>query len=113
MNLAKEQHGDIIVINLEGDVMGGPEAVRLNEEINHLLDEGNLQVVLDLGRVKRMNSSGLGILINALTTFKQNGGDLKLAGPTPLVKNLLNITRLDEIFEAYEDRESAIGSFQV
>ena len=111
MNLAKEPHGGIIIIKLEGDVMGGPEAVKLNEEINRLLDEGALKVVIDLGEVNRMNSSGLGILINALTTYKQNGGNLKLANPTPIVKNLLDITRLKDIFEIYDRLESALDSF--
>lgn len=111
MNLTKEIQNGIVIIMLDGDVMGGPEAVKLNEEINRLLDEGTLKVVIDLGRVKRMNSSGLGILINALTTYKQNGGLLKLANPTPVVKNLLEITKLKDIFEVYDELSSAMNSF--
>lgn len=111
MDLTKEHHGDIVIIRLEGDVLGGPEAVKVNDEINHLLDQGAMKVVIDLSQVKRMNSSGLGILINALTTYKQNGGILKLANPTPLVKNLLEITKLNEIFESYDVVDSAIKSF--
>lgn len=111
MNLIKEYQNNIVIIRLDGDVMGGPEAVKLNEEINRMLDEKALKVVIDLGTVKRMNSSGLGILINALTTYKQNGGNLKLASPTHLVKNLLEITKLKDIFEVYDQLDSAINSF--
>jgi anti-sigma B factor antagonist len=111
MKLTKTRHNDIAIIKLDGDVMGGPEAVKLNEEINHMLDEGTLKVVIDLEKVKRMNSSGLGILINALTTYKQNGGELKLANPAPVVKNLLDITKLKDIFEVYDETASAINSF--
>lgn len=111
MNFEKTKHGNVVVIRLEGDVMGGPEAGQLNEEINSMLDEGVLEVVIDLGMVNRMNSSGLGILINALTTYKNNGGELKLASPTPLVQNLLEITKLNDVFENYSSVESAVASF--
>ncbi|NIT60097.1 MAG: STAS domain-containing protein, partial [Aliifodinibius sp.] len=68
MEFIQENINNITVIRLEGNVMGGPEAVKLNEEINQLLDKQKKKLVIDLGRVSRMNSSGLGILINALTT---------------------------------------------
>jgi len=66
---------------------------------------------MDLGGVNRMNSSGLGIMINALTTFQQNGGSLKLARVSPVVQNLLKITRLDSIFDSFDSVEDALGSF--
>ncbi len=111
MELNKRNYGDIVIIDLRGDVMGGPEAVKLNEEINQLLDQKSLKVVIDLGAVKRMNSSGLGILINALSTYRQNGGELKLAGASPVVQNLLNITKLSTIFECYDSADAAVKSF--
>ena len=111
MNLSKSTHNNVVVFKFDGDVLGGPEAVKLNDEINSLLDNDRLKMVIDLSGVQRMNSSGLGILINALTTYKQNGGDLKLACPTKLVQNLLNITKLNTIFESYDTVDSAINSF--
>jgi len=111
MNISQSVQEDVVIIGLDGDVMGGPEAVKLNTEINNLLDSGTLKAVIDLGSVNRMNSSGLGILINAATTYNQNGGKLKLANPSPLVKNLLTITRLDSIFDSYDSVDSALASF--
>lgn len=111
MNITQENINDTIVIRLEGNVMGGPEAVKLNEEINQLLDEKQKKLVLDLGKVNRMNSSGLGILINALTTFKQNGGELKFANMTDRVKGLLAMTKLNTIFESYDTVDAALDSF--
>ena len=112
MNLITEKTDNgISIIRLEGDVMGGPEATKLNEEINRMLDAGSLRVIIDLSEVNRMNSSGLGILINALKTYEQNGGELKLCGPTPLVHNLLKITRLTNVFEVYDTEDAAINSF--
>jgi len=111
MDITQENINNTIVIRLEGNVMGGPEAVKLNEEINQLLDEKQKKLVLDLSKVNRMNSSGLGILINALTTFKQNGGELKLANMTGRVKGLLAITKLNTIFESYDTVDAALDSF--
>ncbi len=111
MEFIQENINNITVIRLEGNVMGGPEAVKLNEEINQLLDKQKKKLVIDLGRVSRMNSSGLGILINALTTFKQNGGELKLANLSDRVKGLLTVTKLNTIFETYDNVDSALDSF--
>lgn len=91
--------------------MGGPEAVSLNEEINRLIDQNKQKLVIDLGKVNRMNSSGLGILINTLTAFRQNGGELKLANLTERVKGLLSITKLNTIFEVYDTVDAALDSF--
>jgi anti-sigma B factor antagonist len=111
MEITQETIDNTVVIRLEGNVMGGPEAVKLNEEINQLLDDQQKQLILDLSKVNRMNSSGLGILINALTTFRQNGGELKLAGMTDRIKGLLAMTKLNTIFEIYDTVDAALNSF--
>ncbi|RMF54731.1 MAG: anti-sigma factor antagonist [Calditrichaeota bacterium] len=111
MKLSQEQKEDIILLHLEGDMMGGPEATQIMEEVQNFLDRQIMKVVIDLGKVARMNSSGLGILINALTTFKQNGGVLKLANPTPVVNKLLTLSRLTTIFECYNSVDEALSSF--
>lgn len=111
MQISEKKENDVTVLNLDGSLMGGPEAVSLNEKINRLLDEKSLKVVLNLEQVERVNSSGLGILIKVLTTFKRNGGELKLAHVNPKIENLLVMTKLNTIFESYETEESAISSF--
>jgi anti-sigma B factor antagonist len=111
MGLLKETVGDVTILRFQCDVMGGPEAVEINEEINQLLDNQQLKVVIDLNEVQRMNSSGLGILINALSTFKNNGGDLKLANANSLILHLLKITRLSSLFECYNSVDDALNNF--
>lgn len=111
MNISEKKENDVTILNLDGTLMGGPEAVSLNEKINRLLDEKSLKVVLNLEQVERVNSSGLGILIKVLTTFSRNGGELKLACVNPKVENLLVITKLNTIFESYDTEESAVNSF--
>ncbi|MBN2365875.1 MAG: anti-sigma factor antagonist [Calditrichaeota bacterium] len=111
MNITEERKDDVVVLNLQGNLMGGPEAVSLNETFNRYLDEKTLKVVLNLEQVQRVNSSGLGILIKALTTFKTNGGELKLANVNPQVNNVLAITRLNTILEIYDSVDAAADSF--
>ncbi len=111
MTIQTYEKNNVTVLTLEGDVMGGPEALQLNETINQLLDQGVTRLVLDLSGVERMNSSGLGIMINALGNFKQNGGNLKLAALNPRISHLLKVTRLTAIFEVYDTVDAAIASF--
>jgi anti-sigma B factor antagonist len=111
MKISEKHISDVVVLNLEGSLMGGPEAVSLNETVNRYLDEKTLKLVLNLHSVERVNSSGLGILIKALTTFKTNGGILKLANVNPNVKKLLVITKLNTILDSYDSVEAAVKSF--
>ncbi len=101
-----------IVLELKGNVMGGPEAAEFNELVHKLLDEGKKNMVVDLADVKFMNSSGIGMLISAFTTMKNGGGFLKLANATEKINSLLVITKLITIFEHYESVDLAIKSFE-
>lgn len=101
-----------IVLEIKGNVMGGPEAAEFNELVHKLLDEGKKNMVVDLADVKFMNSSGIGMLISAFTTMKNGGGSLKLANATEKINSLLVITKLITIFEHYESVDLAIKSFE-
>jgi anti-sigma B factor antagonist len=111
MNITEQRIDDVIVLDLQGSLMGGPEAVSLNEAINRFLDEKSLKLVLDLNSVERVNSSGLGILIKALTTFKTNGGELKVANVSPSLMKLLIITKINTILETFDSVDAAVKSF--
>jgi anti-sigma B factor antagonist len=112
MNISEKQVNDVVVLDLQGSLMGGPEAVSLNEAINRFLDQKSLKLVINLSSVERVNSSGLGILIKALTTFKTNGGELKLAHVNENLENLLAMTKLNTILESYDTEDAAVKSFQ-
>src|SRR5690554_5037758 len=96
-----EKYG-AVVVELKGNVMGGPEAQEFSDLLHKLLDEGKKNVVIDLAGVKFMNSSGLGMLISGFTTIKNGGGSMKLANATEKINSLLVITKLITIFENYE-----------
>ncbi len=106
----KEQY-NAVVIELKGNVMGGEDTKEFNELLHKLTDEGKKNLVLDLGEVKFMNSSGLGMLIGGLTTMKKIDGHLKLARVTDKIESLLIITKLITIFEFYETVDEAVKSF--
>ncbi|MBN2008497.1 STAS domain-containing protein [candidate division KSB1 bacterium] len=111
MTLKEKVIDDIVVLELSGKIMGGPDATLLNEKLHSLIDENKSKVVADLAKVSWMNSSGLGILIGGLTTMRNNDGDLKLANVTDKIQSLLMITKLITVFETYNSAEEAAASF--
>lgn len=102
-----EQNG-ITIITLSGKIMGGPEAGEINDQINSLIDQEKHKIIIDLKEVDWMNSSGLGILIGAITTLKNNGGTLGLTNVSERIMNLLKITKLIDVFTIYQDIDSAL-----
>ena len=112
MNYSVSEQDDIIIISLIGKIMGGPEATEINEKFNQLIDDKKLKVIIDLNEVEWMNSSGLGILIGAVSLFKNNDGQLRLINVSERIKNLLKITKLAGIFETSNSLEEATSSFK-
>ena len=111
MKLNEKNIGDVVVLELSGKIMGGPDASLLNDKLHELVEAGKIKVVVDLSKVNWMNSSGLGILIGAMTTIKNNNGELKLANVTERIKSLFIITKLITVFESFESVDEAAGSF--
>lgn len=99
------------VITLKGNVMGGPDSQEFQDLLHKLLDEGKKNIVVDLGSVKFMNSTGLGMLISGYTSIKNSGGSLKLANATEKINSLLVITKLITIFENFDSIDKAVASF--
>ncbi|MCL4547414.1 MAG: STAS domain-containing protein [Bacteroidetes bacterium] len=112
MKLRTEEHYGAVVIELKGNVMGGPEAQEFSDTLHKLIDENKKNVVIDLAETKFMNSSGLGMLISGYTTMKNGGGYMKLANATEKIESLLIITKLITIFEHYTSVEEALKSFK-
>ncbi len=111
MKIKTNEKYNAVVVELKGNVMGGPEAQEFNEMLHKYVENGKNNVVVDLASVKFMNSSGLGMLISGYTTMKNNGGQMKLANATEKINSLLVITKLITIFENYDSVEKAVESF--
>jgi anti-sigma B factor antagonist len=112
MTVKEQEIGDVVVLELSGKIMGGPDASLLNDKLHELIDKSKMNVVADLNKVNWMNSSGLGILIGGLTTMRNNGGDLKLANVTDRIQSLLMITKLLTVFETHDTLDKAVSSFK-
>jgi anti-sigma B factor antagonist len=112
MTVKEQEVGGVVVLELSGKIMGGPDASLLNDKLHELIDKGKTKVIADLNKVNWMNSSGLGILIGGLTTMRNNGGDLKLANVTDRIQSLLMITKLLTVFETHDSIDKAVASFK-
>ena len=112
MQFDVEERDGVAVLALAGDLMGGPDGAALHDQLQQLKANGRRQVVVDLDAVRLMNSSGLGMLIGALTTMRNAGGDLRLARVGERVQSLLVITKLAAVFKHYPTVEEAVASFQ-
>ncbi|MEM1270226.1 MAG: STAS domain-containing protein [Bacteroidota bacterium] len=112
MNFNVDERYNAVVVTLKGNVMGGPDGAGLLDELHRLRDEGKKNVVVDLAKVKFMNSSGLGMMISALTSMKNAGGDLRLANTADRIRSLLIITKLITVFKSYDSVDEAVASYE-
>lgn len=112
MKIKTSEKYNAVIIELKGNVMGGPEAQEFNDLLHKFADENKKNIVVNLAGVKFMNSSGLGMLISGYTTMKNAGGSLKLANATEKINSLLVITKLITIFENFDSVEKAAESFK-
>ena len=112
MNYNVEERYNSVVITLKGNAMGGPDGAKLHDTLHDLKESGKTNVVCDLSKVKFMNSSGLGMLISAMTTLRNAGGDLRLANVADRIQSLLVITKLITVFKHFESVEDAAKSYE-
>jgi anti-sigma B factor antagonist len=103
---------DVIVIDLSGRITLGEGSVSLRDQIQDVLTKENKQILLNLGGVSYIDSSGLGELISAHTSAKNRGREVKLLNLTKKVRDLMEIVKLSTVFDIFDEEASAIASFQ-
>jgi anti-sigma B factor antagonist len=103
--------GDVSIVDLSGKITIGEGDVMLRETVEELLKGGNSKIVLNLSRISYMDSAGIGELVACYKRSREKGGHLKLLNPSGKVYDLLQLTKLEEIFETYKDEGEAIQSF--
>jgi len=101
----------IVILDLSGRITLGEGSVQLRDAIRDLVAQGQKNILLNLGDVNYIDSSGIGELVSAFTTVKNQGGQLKLLNLTKKVHDLLQITKLYTVFDIKDDEASAVGSF--
>ena len=108
MKTATRQVGRVTILDVSGRITLGEGNVMLREIVNDLAEKGNNRIVLNLGEVVYVDSSGVGELVKAHTTIRNKGGVLKLANLNQRVHDLLQMTRLSSVFDIEKDEASAL-----
>jgi anti-sigma B factor antagonist len=103
--------GDIRVIELSGKITIGAGDVKIRELIDQALEDGKNDVILDLGGVTAIDSSGIGEMVACYTTVTKRGGHLKLMHLSPKINDILQVTQLITVFDVFDDEREALGSF--
>jgi len=111
LKIVERQAGDVTILDLEGKITIGEGSVALRTVVRHLLSEGKKKILLNLGGVSYIDSSGIGELVSSFTTVSKEGGSLKLLNLTQKVQDLLAITKLLTVFDVYENEDEALASF--
>jgi anti-sigma B factor antagonist len=108
---AREING-VTVVDLSGRITLGEGSALLRDLVRGLLDKNQARIVLNLGDVSYIDSSGIGELVSGFTTVKNQGGELKLLNLTKKVHDLLQITKLYTVFDVHNDEHTALSSFR-
>ena len=111
VKLTTRQVGDVTVIDAVGRITLGEGSSTFRDTLRDLAAKGNKKLLLNLGEVSYIDSSGIGEMVSGFTTVTNHGGVLKLLNLTKRVKDLLQITKLYTVFEVFEDEAAAIRSF--
>lgn len=111
VKITNRQVGDVTVIDVSGRITLGEGSSALRDALRDIVAKGHKKILLNLGDVSYIDSSGIGELVAGFTSVSNQGGQLKLLGLTKRVKDLLQITKLYTVFDIFDDEASAIGSF--
>ena len=111
VKLTTRQVGDVSVIDVAGRITLGEGSSALREALREMVGKNQKKILLNLGEVTYIDSSGIGELVSGFTTVTNSGGNLKLLNLNKRVKDLLQITKLYTVFDVHEDEAGAIRSF--
>jgi anti-sigma B factor antagonist len=111
MKVSTRQVDGVTILDLSGRITLGEGSVTLRDSIRDVLAKGSKNILLNLGDITYIDSSGIGELVSAFTSVKNSGGELKLLNLTKKVHDLLQITKLYTVFDIKDDEASAVAAF--
>jgi anti-sigma B factor antagonist len=111
MKSTTRQVDGVTIVDLSGRITLGEGSTMLRDIVRDIISKGNKKILLNLGDVTYIDSSGIGELVSAFTTVRNGGGELKLLNLTKKVHDLLQITKLYTVFDIKDDEANAIQSF--
>ena len=104
--------GTVSIVDLSGRIALGDGSALLRKTVRDLLDGGQTRILLNLGDVNYIDSSGIGELVSGFTAVRNRSGELKLLNLTKKVNDLLQLTKLFTVFDVYSDETTAVRSFR-
>ena len=110
MNFRQEIKTNILILRIEGDLIGEDNGTQLIEAVNEAVSHKVMTCIVDISRLRYINSSGIGVLITILTKFRNKGGEVYLMKPSESVKKLLAITKLNAIFQVVDSEDEVRAS---
>ena len=111
MELSTREDGRVTVVTVKGDLTIGDAEASFKKAVTRLIEAGRVHLLVDLQNVGFLDSSGLGALVRAMTMTQREGGQTKLVGVGPQIRKLLELTKLDSVFEIHDDLGAAVSSF--
>jgi anti-sigma B factor antagonist len=111
MKFSSRSAGNIVIIDIEGKILLGEGDVEIKQKVDELLQQGRKNILLNLAKVPYVDSAGLGEIVRCFTATRKSGGSLKLLAPNQRLIDLLNITKLINVFDWYKDEPAALASF--
>ena len=103
---------DIVVFEPRGSLIGGQETDELKSKAKELVEKGTRKLVIDLGGVNYINSTGIGVLVSIHSSYSAAKGRVKLCNMARGVQNVFVITKLTSVFDVEETRDAAVKGFQ-
>jgi anti-sigma B factor antagonist len=104
--------GPVTIVDLSGKISLGEGSALLRKTIRDLIENGQTKILLNLGDINYIDSSGIGELVSGFTAVRNRNGELKLLNLTKKVHDLLQITKLFTVFDVYTDEGTAVRSYQ-
>ena len=111
MKVSTRQSSGVTIVDLSGQIKLGAGSAALRDTVKDLISKGQKNILLNLGDISYIDSSGLGELISAYASVRKQGGELKLLHLTKKVQDLLQITKLYTVFQVMDDEAAAIAAF--
>jgi anti-sigma B factor antagonist len=111
MTASTRQVGGVTVVDISGRIELGEESAAVRDLVSKLLSKGHKQILVNLGDVNYIDSSGLGALVSSFTSARKQGGELKLLNLTDRVTDLMQMTKLYTVFDVRDDEAVAVKSF--
>ncbi len=111
MKIEQREVSGVTILDISGKITIGEGSIEVRNTVRELLDGGKKNVLLNLGNVSYVDSSGIGELVSCFTTVTNSGGQLKLLHLTKKLRELLAITKLLTVFDSYKDEGAAVASF--